>query len=197
MKKGIFKKIGIGLLVLLLLAIGTILFSYFFWRNNFYANDSILCTEDIANQEFFIDDKIKQFVLSNNKSEFVELTDDEILYLLSQNVQTAGGLEVQNICIAADKSTWKIYFNTRLDILNIPWIRLDVVKENIETPELFVANMYIGDFVLPKDIVKNIINEINRGISDAIILANENAFLGRTIKNIELLGDRTIIKGSI
>jgi hypothetical protein len=195
--KKVLRNILIGIFVILLFAVIAILYSYFFWRKNFYANESVLCTQDIAKQEFFIDDKIKQFVLSNEKTTSVELTDKEVLYLLNQNIQTAGGLQVQNICINTDKSLWKIYFNTRLDILNIPWIRLDVVKENRETSELYVTNVYIGDFLVPNNLVKNIITQINKGISDAIILANENSFLGRTIKNIELLQGRAVIKGDI
>lgn len=195
--KKVLRNILIGVFVILLFAVIAILYSYFFWRKNFYANESVLCTQDIAKQEFFIDDKIKQFVLSNEKTTSVELTDKEVLYLLNQNIQTAGGLQVQNICINTDKSLWKIYFNTRLDILNIPWIRLDVVKENRETSELYVSNVYVGDFLIPSNLVKNIITQINKGISDAIILANENSFLGRTIKNIELLQGRAVIKGDI
>ncbi|NMC08996.1 hypothetical protein GYA44_01545 [Candidatus Microgenomates bacterium] len=195
--KKVLRNILIGIFVILLFAVIAILYSYFFWRKNFYANESVLCTQDIAKQEFFIDDKIKQFVLSNEKTTSVELTDKEVLYLLNQNIQTAGGLQVQNICINTDKSLWKIYFNTRLDILNIPWIRLDVVKENRETSELYVSNVYVGDFLIPSNLVKNIITQINKGISDAIILANENSFLGRTIKNIELLQGRAVIKGDI
>lgn len=197
MKKGILKKISIVLLLLFLFISLSSLYTYFSWRKSFYEKNYIICTEDLANQEFYIDSKIKKFVLSNSENEFVELTREEVLYLLSQNVQTAGGLEVQNICIDAEKSLWKIYFNTRLDVFNIPWVRLDVVKENRETAELYVKDIYIGDMLIPESFVKSVIVEINRGISDAVLLVNENAFLGRTIKNIELMADRVIIKGNI
>lgn len=197
MKKGILKKISIVLLLLFLFISLSSLYTYFSWRKSFYEKKHIICTEDIANQEFYIDSKIKDFVLSNSENEFVELTREEVLYLLSQNVQTAGGVEIQNICIDGDNALWKIYFNTRLEIFNIPWMRLDVVKENRETAELYVKDIYIGDMLIPESFVKSVIVEINRGISDAVLLVNENAFLGRTIKNIELMADRVIIKGNI
>lgn len=197
MKKGILKKVSIALLFLFLFISLSSLYTYFNWRKNFYEKNYILCTEDIVNQEFYIENKVKQFVLSNSENEFVELTREEVLSLLSQNVQTAGGLEVQGICIDAEKSMWKIYFNTRLNFLNIPWVRLDLVKENRETAELYVKDIYIGDMLIPQNLVKSMIVDVNRGISDAILLVNENAFLGRTIKNIELMTDRIIIKGNI
>jgi hypothetical protein len=38
--------------------------------------------------------------------------------------------------------------------------------------------------------------DLNRGVSDGIIMLNENNFLGRRIDNIELLEDRIVFKGT-
>ncbi|MHC1716548.1 MAG: hypothetical protein AB9915_01450 [Candidatus Dojkabacteria bacterium] len=198
MRKKIILKIFLAILFLSISFGIFVLYSYFFWRQKYiYANDNVICTKDIEGKEFDIDSKIRGFVLSNNKSEFAVFSKEEILYFLDSNIQTAGELKIEDICIYPEGGIWKTYFNAKIGIFNIPWVGLDIVKENRETAELYVKEIYLGGFVVPEFLSKNIISNINMGISDGLVLVNENAFLGRTIQNIELFSDKVVVKGSI
>jgi hypothetical protein len=73
---------------------------------------------------------------------------------------------------------------------------MEIVKDDRETAELYVRDLLLGKYKVPGFIAKDIVHSINKGISDAILLVNENAFLGRRIENIELLEERVVVKGS-
>jgi len=73
---------------------------------------------------------------------------------------------------------------------------LDIVKDNIETAEVYVRQLHVGGLELPKFLESRLKEDLNRGISDGIIMLNENNFLGRRIDNIELLEDRVVFKGT-
>ena len=79
----------------------------------------------------------------------------------------------------------------------LPWLRLDVAKDTIESAQLYVSNIYVGNQLIPEKIVSSVKAQINKGISDALILVSENNFLGRTITNIELLDEKIVVKGSL
>ena len=73
---------------------------------------------------------------------------------------------------------------------------LDIVKDSRETAELYSRNIYLGDMKVPLFLSKNILEKINKGISDALVLVSENGFLGKDIINIDLLFDSVVLKGS-
>jgi hypothetical protein len=73
---------------------------------------------------------------------------------------------------------------------------LDIVKDSRETAELYSRNIYLGDMKVPSFLSKNILEKINKGISDALVLVLENGFLGKDIINIDLLFDSVVLKGS-
>jgi hypothetical protein len=70
------------------------------------------------------------------------------------------------------------------------------VKDNIETAEVYIREVHVGDLELLSFLEARVREDFNRGISDGIIMLNENDFLGRRIDNIELLEDRLIFKGT-
>jgi hypothetical protein len=73
---------------------------------------------------------------------------------------------------------------------------MNVVKDNRETAEIYVNEIKVGDTRVPGVIEKKVMVDINRGMSDAVIMLNENRFLGRVIENIEFLDDKVVFKGS-
>jgi hypothetical protein len=56
--------------------------------------------------------------------------------------------------------------------------------------------VHIGGLEIPTFLETRLREDLNRGISDGIIMLNENNFLGRRIDNIELLEDRVVFKGT-
>ncbi len=198
MLKKTFLTIFLFVLATILFSLAFVVYNYFTWRNEYIEqNDSVICSEDIEDEDYSIEEKVKAFVLSFEKSDFVSFTPEEILQLMNENIVLSGNLKLQGICLEPNDSHWKVYFNTKLGFINIPWIGLNVVKEKRETAELYVDEILLGGLKIPQLFVEKIISDINMGISDGVVLMNENSFLGRTIINIELMKENVVVKGTI
>lgn len=198
MLKKTFITIFLFVSVTILFSLAFVVYNYFIWRNEYIEqNDSVICSEDIEGKDYSIEEKVKAFVLSFEKSDFVSFTPEEILQLMNENIVLSGNLKLQGICLEPNDSHWKVYFNTKLGFINIPWIGLNVVKEKRETAELYVDEILLGGLKIPQLFVEKIISDINMGISDGVVLMNENSFLGRTIINIELMKENVVVKGTI
>jgi len=197
MKKGL--KIFLGVLVIFLLLGGYFVVRYSLWHRDFFVSENITCTSDekfvVEEKEINIGDRIKNFVLSDLFSEFVTFSRKEMLYLLKDSISGVSSLEIQDVCLVSDKGVWKVYAHSKVTFLQLPWIGIDIVKDNRETAELYSKRIYIGDMKVPDVLARGPLEKINKGISDALILVTENGFLGKTIENIDLLKDTVVIKG--
>lgn len=134
--------------------------------------------------------------MSEDTITFIELSTREILSLLGGTNIINGG-DVNNICIEPGQDTWNIFVKVSLQGINMPWIRVDIAKDKMETAQLYVSNLYVGNILMPEKISEGIKTQLNKGISDALVLVNENNFLGRKVQNIELLNDRIVVKGTL
>lgn len=193
--KNVFK----ALLVISIIIIGILIYpviSYLLWQKQF--KNQKLDMNCISNSSVVAppDEKFKNFVMSEDSTTFIELSAGEVLSLLQSTNILSGG-DIEDICIQPAKKVWSIYANISLQGINIPWIRVDIAKDIMETAQLYVENMYIGNILIPERIAQNIKEQLNKGISDALILVNENNFLGRKIQNIELLEDKIVVKGTL
>jgi len=193
------KKVFSVLLIIFFLILGVIavpVISYFVWQNNLQKEIGQLHCKSNLSADISLDEKFKDFVLSEDDVTFVELNPDEVALLLG-NTNIINGGTIENVCVMPHEDVWNVLVKVNLQGIPLPWIRLDVAKDSIESAQLYVSNIYVGNQLLPEQIVSNIKTQINKGISDALILVSENNFLGRTITNIELLGDKIVVKGSI
>lgn len=193
------KFLKIFFLILFLLVLAALVYpvvSYFLWQKNFQTQiPQMKCTSNIT-QEINLDSKFKDFVLSSESVTSTELSEDEVLTLL-KSTNILNGANIQNICLTPSKGVWTLYLKITIENVAMPWIRLDIAKDEMETAQLYVKNIYIGGFLLPEKIVGNIKTQINKGISDALTLVNENNFIGRKIQNIELLDSTIVVKGAL
>jgi len=103
-------------------------------------------------------------------------------------------VNIEDICINPSKGEWTVYINIKVENFDLPWIKLNVIKDERETVELYVSEISLGDMKIPDILANGILDEINRGISDGILIVNENNFLGKNITNIELLNDGVVIR---
>lgn len=193
------KKVFSVLLIIIFLILGVIavpVISYFVWQNNLQKEIGQLHCKSNLSADISLDEKFKDFVLSEEDVTFVELNPDEVALLLG-NTNIINGGTIENVCVMPHEDVWNVLVKVNLQGIPLPWIRLDVAKDSIESAQLYVSNIYVGNQLLPEQIVSSIKTQINKGISDALILVSENNFLGRTITNIELLGDKIVVKGSI
>ncbi len=143
-----------------------------------------------------MENKFKNFVLSGDNVTFVEISPEEVALLLgSTNIINGGTIE--NVCVMPHKDVWNILVKVNHQGLQLPWFRLDIAKDSIESAQLYVSNIYVGNQLLPEWISNSLKSQINKGISDALILVSENNFLGRKITNIELLDEKIVVKGTI
>lgn len=194
--KKFLKLFFLGLLVIILAAIAYPVINYFSWQKTFQSQLSqLVCksnTESISN----LDDKFKEFVMSDEDITYVELSVPEVLTLV-EGTQIVEGAQLQNLCVLPNEGIWTLYLKFSIQNINMPWVRVDIAKDNMETAQLYVKNIYVGDFTLPQKFDQNLKTSLNNGISDSITVVNENNFLGRKIQNIELLKDSIIVKGSL
>jgi hypothetical protein len=190
----VFKAILILLIIILLVIIAGV-GMYLLWQKDFESKISTMTCSINETESISLDDKFKDFVLSSDKTTFVELSPLETVSLL-KNINIVDGGNIQNICVNPSNGEWDLYIKMSFQGLQMPWFRLDLAKDDMETAQLYVKDIYIGKWKVPENIVENIKTKINKGISDALTLANENNFLGRKLENIELLEDKVVVKGS-
>lgn len=180
--------------IIILLTIPLII--YFLWLNRFEKDiNNRLCLSNMQTETESFDERIKDFVFSTDRSAYIQFTDKELLPLVTNTFQNNNTLNVKNICLDSEDGIWKVYLNMNIGSKNILWFIFDIVKDDRETAELYVNNLYIGNIKIPSFISSSLKNSINKGISDAVLLVNENSFSGREITNIELLNDKVVIKG--
>lgn len=193
------KKVFSVLLVIFFLIVGVAsipVISYFIWQSSMQKEIAQLHCKSNLSRDMSLDEKFKNFVLSEEDITFVELDPDETALLLG-NTNIINGGTIEDICVMPHKNTWNILAKIDIQGVKLPWLRLDISKDSIESAQLYVSNIYVGNQLIPEKLVSSIKAQINKGISDALILVSENNFLGRTITNIELLDEKIVVKGSL
>lgn len=192
----LFKILVIFLLLLILTPV-FLVGIYLLWEREFSSNlSSKSCVSNNEVKEVSFDDRIRDFVFSSDRSDYIQFTKEEVLYLISSEFgKEEGDIVVKDMCVDSSKGVWKVYLNLTVAGIKNVWFIFDIIKDDRETAELYVDNLYLGNFQLPSFISSSLKEKINKGISDAIVLVNENSFSGRSITNIELLEEDIVVKG--
>mgnify|MGYP001198640574 CR=1 FL=1 len=192
----LFKILVIFLLFLILLPI-FLTGIYLLWQKEFASNLSTKsCVSNNEVKEVSFDDRIRDFVFSSDRSDYIQFTKEEVLHLISSEFgKGEADIIVEDMCVDSAKGVWKVYLNMTVAGIKNVWFIFDIIKDDRETAELYVDNLYLGNFQLPSFISSSLKEKINKGISDAIVLVNENSFSGRSITNIELLEEDIVVKG--
>ena len=192
----LFKIFGIFLLLLIFLPI-FLTGMYLLWEREFSLNlSSKSCVSNNQVKEISFDERIRNFVFSSDRSDYIQFTKEEVLYLISSEFgKEEGDIVVKDMCVDSSKGVWKVYLNLTVAGIKNVWFIFDIIKDDRETAELYVDNLYLGNFQLPSFISSSLKEKINKGISDAIVLVNEISFSGRSITNIELLEEDIVVKG--
>jgi hypothetical protein len=203
MLKRVFKVLGFFFLgILLLFSVLSVVFfrKYSQWyENDFKQEFQGVCLGDLEEEEEYeklVEEKVKNFILSDTRTDFVVFNPEEVLYLLSTNIETSEAFDLEDICLYPTRGSWQVYLKYKIGSISLPWMVMNVVKDNRETAEIYVNEIKVGDTRVPGVIEKKVMVDINRGMSDAVIMLNENRFLGRVIENIEFLDDKVVFKGS-
>jgi hypothetical protein len=201
----VLKTVGITFLCLTILFLLIFLFIFIkskVWERNFQAN---LNPEYISNQpeefEEALNKKIEEYVLSQEDTDFITFTPKEVAQIVygsvSQMVE-GSSIEITNVYVEPSLGVWKVCARSKVrDIERFKiWVCADVTKDNIQTAQLYVTELTVQGFSMKK-VYPKVITEINQGIAEALVTANENGFVGRVFENMELLENTLIIKGSL
>lgn len=172
--------------------------SYIKWERNFETNLNIQNTVYTGEYVLGVDEKINQFISDSQTVSFIELTPKETVYLLSNTIQNflREDFKILQIYVEPSDSVWKIYLKLQYKEKISFWIGFDLNKDERETAELYTKEIYVMDVKIKKIFNTDIPSELNKGISQGLITANENGFTERYLENIELKEDKIIIKGS-
>lgn len=170
------------------------------WEGRF--EDSHLSTDFITLDQKVIEDglnkKVDEYSKSQDNTDFIEVSKEEAMYLvgLGLNDSLPDNISFEKGYIDSKKGSWDIYIKLKYnDKYSLPWIVATVIKDEIESPELYIDRVLIGDFDFEDFGVGIIVKEANRGLRDAVTLINSSDFTGREIKNIELGTKSVVIKG--
>ncbi len=201
----VLKILGMVLLMLFTLFLLFLLFIFIrskLWVRNFQAD---INPEYIANEpeefEEALNEKVEEYVLSQEDTDFISFTPKEVAQIVYGSISEmveGSNMEITNVYAEPSVGLWKICGRSKLrDIeeFNI-WVCADVTKDNIQTAQLYVTDLTIQGFSMKK-IYPKVLTEINQGIAEALVTANENGFVGRVFENMELLENTFIIKGSL
>jgi hypothetical protein len=203
--KKLLKYIGIFFLVILTLVI--IICAYFIIKSNVWANtfqkniqEEYLVSE-VSEYKNLFNDKIQNYVLNDNDVDFVSFTPTEVAHIVYDSLTDIVGdssIAISNVYVVPAKGTWEICGLIFVeDYKTISgWICADITKDNMQTAQLYVENLLVQGINI-SNIYPPILVNINQGLAEALVTANENGFVGRVFENIELEEDKAIIKGSL
>jgi hypothetical protein len=198
--KKILKIFSIIISILSLLCIFSVIyfiFSYKSWSKNF--EQSIpegelvqYVDKDVLKD---IETKIEEITYSSEDTAILELTPVEVSYLTLNSFQENGLVSLSSVYTQpVEKGRWNLYLKTKIFNKLEMWLELKVRKEERETAEIFFEDILVGGNSLKSFGASNIITKANATLSSALVTAEENGFVGRTLTNIELLLEGLVIK---
>jgi len=195
-----FLKISISIFFLFVLSIGLISFllirNYKNWESKFerniYENNLAILPYESDGE---IEMKIAKFTLSNENTESLVLSPYEFanLILLTSKGYFDKEFTVKRVYIEPENSRWNIYMEFVYRGYSI-WFSVDLNKDDMQTAQLYITDIYIGNYSLGKYF--NLVYQVNMGIANSLLTVNENGFSGRYLENIELMEDKIVVKGS-
>jgi len=171
------------------------------WKSSFESNiEEGYLVSSVSESNDFLNEKIEGYIISNESVDFIEFSPLEIsqsLYNMIFQMITDTGIDLLNIYSEPGEDLWKECILLRLnDSENLKfWVCMDVTKDNMQTAQLYVNNITVNGLDIDR-LYPAILTKVNQGMAEALVTANENAFVGRMLDNIELKQDRLIIKGS-
>ncbi len=182
------------LLILTFVFFLTFLFvkNYQSWEKTFPEPDILIL--DFPNDSTSLDEKIKKYNEDQSEYSFIELTKEESLLLMSNSFEQSlpDWVELEKTGLHTTQGTWSLYLKTKAFSFEMPWLEIILVKENLQSVEILVKDVSVGDLSLRNINLGFVIEEINDGFGRAMRLVNDGNFAGRIFENIEL-GDQNLV----
>lgn len=172
--------------------------NYMSWERKF--EDSHLSTDYVKIEKSMVGDVDKlvvSFKESKKDIDFIEIDRSLFTNLLATNINEnmPSNIRIKKGYVEASKGFWKIYYLTSVPILGDVWIYFDLNKDTVESTDVYITDMKLGNLSVRDWGGDSVISSVNNGIKEAMILITQKDFTGRTIRNIELDTESLIIKG--
>ncbi len=198
--KKFFKILLISVLVILFFAIISAIYlicSYNSWEKNFensISSENIVTSTDTL-QEENLEKKIEEITYSSDETVVLELSPAEVSSLILSSFQGNESLELSSVYTEpVEKGRWNVFLKIRvLDKFSV-WTEAKIRKEDRETAEIFIEDILIGKCSLNSFGMNSTVEKANKALSSALITAEENGFVGRAFKNIELLDSGLVVR---
>lgn len=199
---GFFLFVFVLTILILVFLMGFILrSSYMSWENDFELeadSQQMVVMSDMSMDEVeIIDSKVLKFQQSMAPVDYIELTPRETAYLLARSIEPAlpSGSEVEAVYIKTFEREWMVYFKMSYSGVSLPWIAVNVDKDNIESAKLEISEVHLGEWDLADFQLGFVAERADEGYSEALVLVNESGLTGRRMENLELGVDSLVIKG--
>jgi hypothetical protein len=187
----------ISILVIFLIFILTILFlilSYNSWQKDFETQ----IPDNAVTKDFSMDtleEKISESVYSGEETVALELTTEEVSSLILNSFQGNDSFNITSVYIEPlERGRWQVYLKLRILDKKEIWTALTIRKEDRETAEIFLEDIYIGKYSITIFGGGKLIEKINEALTSALVTTEENGFLGRMLENIELLETGMVVR---
>lgn len=190
-------------LITILTLIGILIYTqYTSWESNFQLESDpnyLISADQIEMSEREeISKKLEQFAQSNRDSDFVQLSPREVGILLIDNLNRSesGSYRLEQVYVEPFSGEWYLHMKGKWHGVDTPWIVVHLHKDNVESAQLEIPSVRVGNIRLESIGFKRLVEEINSGYREALQLVNSGAITSRSFQNIELQKDLMIIKGN-
>ncbi len=144
-------------------------------------------------------EKILKFVKSSEKRKYIEFTNAEFNYLLSNAIVESSDNIVDIDKVVIDESpppsnTFVYNFHCKVLSLPIGWFKVILRKNNWDTVYIYIDKVYWDNINLTF-VVRGVINQINYNIKTSTYFVNTESSAPFVFDNIEFLTNKVIIKG--
>ncbi len=199
--KVISRYVVLCLLLLLSIFVFTFLIlrmNYAQWKVDFDRADLVMLDldEDLRDLKSSLESKIADYNESEETHSFLELNQEESLLLFSVALEESlpKGFEVRKMSLISNPGNWYVYFKTDFHSFSLPWIAINLKKEDVQSVDIYVEDLFLGNMSFKGLFLGSLVDSINQGIAHSIKLVNDGNFAGKVFENIELREDGLVIR---
>lgn len=171
--------------------------NYSSWEEKFESSnkDQIIKIEEGNNAKVL--DSIETFKASDKKVDFVEIEKNGFANLVGTGINSnlPSRIKIKKTYIDASSNFWKMYYYVEVKSFGSFWVYFDLNKDSVESTDLYISDLKVGNLSVRDWGGEAIVDNVNSGIKEAMLLITQKDFTGRTIRNIELDDSNIVIKG--
>lgn len=170
-------------------------YNYQKWEEGFLESDVLFLEQD-SDVEERVNRKILDYNRRTEEYSFIEFNKDESLFLLSTALTESfpNWLKMEDFALSTSSGRWILYFEGSVRDISLPWIGIILVKENVQSMDVHVEDVVLGNISFKSFSLGSVVEKINSGINTSMRLINDGNFAGKVFENIELAEESLTIK---